>query len=47
MQVIGPSVMYASRGKAAFLVLETKSRVGMHKFSKNIGASSVFLAQEW
>jgi len=42
MQVIGPSVMYASRGKAAFLLLETKCIVSGHKYSKNINASSDF-----
>jgi hypothetical protein len=47
MQVIGPSVTYASSKKAAFLLLETKSRVAVHKFSKNIGTSSVFLAPDW
>ena len=38
--------MYASRGKVEFLLLETKSTVGVNKFYKNIGASSIFLAPE-
>ena len=47
MQFTGPSVTYASRGKVALLLLESKSTVGVHKFSKNIGARSKFLAPEW